>query len=272
MPHSRELDGACVFDLDGKVIVVTGAAAGIGAAIASRCAAAGAVAIGLDINPFDDAERAVLADAHHVDVAREDEVRTVVDVVAQKHGRIDAVVNNAGVSVSDRDIMDDSDASYLRAFRVNVLGSMHVLRATVPAMPAGSAVVNIASLSAFLGIARMGAYAASKAALVELTRTAAVELAPNGIRVNAIAPSAVDTDMLSGDSPLVVAERAWANQATPAARLIRPDEVAAMTHYLVSDEAAMVNGQCLIMDGGASAGPALSILNLAVLADDAGAP
>lgn len=257
-----------MFALDGKVIVVTGAAAGIGAATAARLSQAGAAVVGIDIQPFDNDATKDFASVHEGDVSREERMREIVASVASVHGRIDGLVNNAGVSTSDHAVVDDNDAAYLRAFRVNVLGAAHLLRASAPLMPAGSSVVNIASLSGLLGAPFLGAYAASKAALVELTRTAAIELAPRGIRVNAIAPSGVDTAMLSGDAAVVLAERAWIAHAVPVSRLVQPGEVAAMAHYLLADEAVMVTGQCLVIDGGASAGPALPLLDLALGADE----
>jgi NAD(P)-dependent dehydrogenase (short-subunit alcohol dehydrogenase family) len=251
-----------VFSLDAKVVVVTGAAAGIGAATAARLTDAGARVVGIDVAPFDDGVKEQFAAVYDGDVAREERVRDIIADAASRFDRIDALVNNAGVSSSDRTVLEDSDAAFLRAYRVNVLGAAHLMRAVAPFMPAGSAVVNVASLSALLGAPHLGAYASSKAALVELTRTAALELAPAGIRVNAVAPSGVDTAMLAGDSAVVSDERAWIAHAVPMPRLIRPDEVAAMVHYLLADESAMVTGQCLVIDGGASAGPALSLFEL----------
>jgi NAD(P)-dependent dehydrogenase (short-subunit alcohol dehydrogenase family) len=257
-----------MFSLDAKVVVVTGAAAGIGAATADRLSAAGALVVGVDTAPFDAVTQELCAAVYEGDVAREERVREIAAEIVARLGRIDGLVNNAGVSTSDRAVVDDTDAAYLRAYRVNVLGAAHWIRAVASSMPQGSSIVNIASLSALMGAPGLGAYASSKAALVELTRTAALELASSGIRVNAVAPSGVDTAMLAGDSTVVADERAWIAQAVPMPRLIRPDEVAAMTHYLLADESAMVTGQCLVIDGGASAGPARSLFALVRDAED----
>jgi NAD(P)-dependent dehydrogenase (short-subunit alcohol dehydrogenase family) len=195
------------------------------------------------------------------DVAKDDQVRAAVDAAMQQFGRLDGVVNNAGISPSDRDIVEDSDAAYLRAYRVNVLGALHVTKAASPYLTHGSSVVNIASLSGLMGAPGLGAYAASKAALIEWTRTAALELAGRGIRVNAIAPSGVDTRMLSGDSDVVRRERAWIDAAAAIPRLITPDEVAACVHFLLAHESSAVTGQCLVVDGGIGAGPTPALLD-----------
>jgi NAD(P)-dependent dehydrogenase (short-subunit alcohol dehydrogenase family) len=250
-----------VFSLDGSVVLVTGAAAGIGAATVHRLHAAGARVVALDIDPLPDDVRASCALGLVADVSKDDEVRAGVTATLEELSRIDAVVNNAGVSPSDHDVVDDSDAAYLRAFRVNVLGALHVTRAAASQMQAGSSIVNIASLSALMGAPGLGAYASSKAALVELTRTSALELAGRGIRVNAIAPSGVDTQMLAGDSDVVRRERAWIDAAAAIPRLITPDEVAACIHFLVAPESSAITGQCLVVDGGIGAGPTPALLD-----------
>lgn len=245
-----------MFALDGAVSVVTGASQGIGAAVVDRFVAAGATVVGVDVQ-----EASAGHDHHVVDVARDEQVRAAIARVHERYGRIDVVVNNAGVALGDSDIVGDSDAAYLRAYRVNVLGAVHVIRAAVEAMPAGSSIVNVASVAALMGSPRLGGYAASKAALMSLTRTAAVELAPRSIRVNAIAPGGTDTAMLEGGAA-TAAERSWIAAAVPLPRLIAPAEVAASVHFLASPDAAMITGQCLVIDGGATLGPSVPLLDL----------
>lgn len=251
-----------MFSLDGSVVLITGAAAGIGAATAQRVARAGATVIGLDVEPLPESVARECAESYLADVAKDDEVRAVVADVIGRFGRIDAVVNNAGISPSDQSIIEDSDAAYLRAFRVNVLGAVHLIRAAAPVMARGGAIVNVASISALVGAPGLGAYASSKAALVELSRTAALELAEQGVRVNAIAPSGVDTKMLAGERLSVRQERAWIAQSAAVPRLIAAEEVAATIHFLIAPESVAITGQCVAIDGGILAGPTPRLLDV----------
>jgi 3alpha(or 20beta)-hydroxysteroid dehydrogenase len=250
-----------MFSLEGRVVIVTGSSSGIGAAVVHRAYGAGAIVIGLDVVPAPADVAGACAMHLEVDVAREDQVITAVAEVVDRFGRIDGLVNNAGVSPSDRAVVDDNDAAYLRAFRVNVLGAAHLIRAASPHLHVGAAIVSIASLSALLGAPGLAAYAASKAALVELTRTAALELAPRGIRANALAPSGVDTPMLRGDSDVVQQEIAWIRQAAAVPRLITAEEVAATVHFLLAPDVPAMTGQCLVLDGGIASGPSVELLH-----------
>jgi 3alpha(or 20beta)-hydroxysteroid dehydrogenase len=251
-----------VFSLDGMVVLVTGAAYGIGAATAQRLSRAGASVVGIDLEPLPESVARECAESYLADVAKDDEMRAIVADVQARFGRIDAIVNNAGVSPSDQPIVDDTDAAYLRAFRVNVLGAVHLIRAAGPAMGRGGAIVNVASVSALIGAPGLGAYASSKAALVELTRTAALELASQGVRVNAVAPSGVDTRMMAGDRPSTRQERAWIEHSAAIPRLIGAEEVAATIHFLVAAESSAITGQCVVVDGGILAGPSPTLLDV----------
>jgi 3alpha(or 20beta)-hydroxysteroid dehydrogenase len=252
---------SALFDLDGRIAIVTGAASGIGDAIAERFAAAGAHVVMIDV--VDATQRADELGASFLtcDVSREDQVAEVVRHTVSRFGRVDVLVNNAGVAVSDKSVIEDSDAAYLRAFRVNTLGAVHGIRCVVPAMIEGGSIINISSLSAVIGAPLLGAYAASKAALGEVTRTSALELGNRGIRVNAVAPSAVATAMYDGDDEALRREKAWIARAGAFARACEPREIAAVVHFLASDDCRMITGQTIVVDGGLSAGPSLGLLN-----------
>ncbi|MCX6419452.1 MAG: SDR family oxidoreductase, partial [Actinobacteria bacterium] len=165
-------------------------------------------------------------------------------------------------------ILDDSDAAYLRAFRVNTLGVVHGIRCVAPVMLKGSSIITISSLSSLLGAPLLGAYAASKAALAAVTRTSALELAPRGIRVNEVAPGAVRTAMNDSGARFVERELAWVKAAGAFGRMAEPEEIAAVVHFLASDDCQMITGQTLVVDGGLTAGPSLGLLDTLVERDN----
>ena len=178
------------------------------------------------------------------------------------HGRVDIVVNNAGAALDPRPVAHETTARMLRLFRVNTLGVLYGTKHAARVMTGGGAIVNVGSLASELAWADHAAYAASKAGVLALTRTAAVELAPQGIRVNAVVPSMIETPMTAHDLPALHAERAYVKAASLQHRVGTADEVAAAVHFLASDDCAYLTGQILMVDGGLTAGPATSLLEL----------
>jgi NAD(P)-dependent dehydrogenase (short-subunit alcohol dehydrogenase family) len=253
------------FSLAGRVAVVTGGASGIGAAIVRRFRAAGAQVLVGDVVD-DEAARAAteaLGGTHHqVDVAREDEVEALLGLAVTMHGRLDIVVNNAGAALEGVPLTEESTARMLRLFRVNTLGVLYGTKHAAKVMTGGGAVVNIGSLASDLAWAENTAYAVSKSGVVALTRTAAVELAASGIRVNAVCPSMIETPMVAHDTPGLNAERRWVTSVSAQARVGTADEVAAAAHFLASPDCGYLTGQVLTLDGGLSAGPSPSALGL----------
>ena len=249
------------FSLNGKVALVTGAASGIGRATSIRLASAGARVVLLDL--VDASALAGDLDGLFIecDVARDNQVFAAVQETISVFGRIDILVNNAGVAVSNELIIDDSDAAYLRSFRVNTLGAVHCIRHVTPVMNRGGSIITISSLSTLLGAPLMGAYAASKSALTAITRTSALELAPQGIRVNEIAPSVVRTAMNEANGDFVQRELAWVQSYGANPRLVEPEEVAAVVHFLASDDCQMITGQTIVVDGGLTTGPGMTFLD-----------
>jgi NAD(P)-dependent dehydrogenase (short-subunit alcohol dehydrogenase family) len=249
-----------------RVVVVTGATGGIG-----RCAVAGLIARGvrvlavdLDAEPRDhredlDPERLVY---HRADVSDEDQVSSIVKAVSARWGRLDGLLNNAGVIGPLTEIDDYSAESFDRVLRTNVRGTWLCMKQALPALTASRGViVNVASGAGLQGSARMSGYVASKHAVVGLTKALAVESARDGVRVNAMCPGAVDTPMLtdveravSPDAPELA--RGLIGQNYPVGRIAEPAEIASMAIWLLLDAPSYLTGAIIPIDGGRAAGSA----------------
>lgn len=241
------------FRLDGRVVLVTGGASGIGAAICRVFNEAGARVVIADL---DKATAASLAEelpgAHAAacdvtDTASVDRLFTGLD-------RLDILVNNAGIGFVGN-IQETEHADFERLFQVNVTGMYLMTRAALPLLLASNGcIVNIGSVAGMVGVKRRFAYCATKGAVIAMTRQIAVDY-PTQLRVNCVCPGTVDTPFVEGylekfhkhEKDKV---RAELNQRQPIGRLARPEEVAHMALYLASEEAAFVNGAVLTIDGG----------------------
>ncbi len=237
------------------VAVVTGGARGIGLAIAQRFLSQGHRVALLDIDGETLSRTAVmLNDADHVlaihcDVSKPEQVKAAVADVVATFGRIDALINNAGVAVF-KPILETSFEEWRYVMGTNLDGAFLCSQACAPVIckSGGGSIVNIASISGLRASTLRVAYGTSKAAIIQLTKQQAVELGNVGIRVNAIAPGPVDTEM----SKLVhsVAIRSDYYDAIPLNRYGTTDEIASAALFLCSDAASFVNGQVLAVDGG----------------------
>lgn len=236
------------FSLGGKVAVVTGGSSGIGAAIVTRFRAAGAVVVIADrLEPPEEKGEFV-----RVDVSSEAEVSSALESVVAKHGKLDLLVNNAGIQPLGVRFEDLTESVLRRTFDVNVNGTIWGIKHGSRLLSPGGRIVNLSSFVGLLGVPAGTAYAASKAAVAHLTKCAALELAPHAITVNAIAPGTIRTPAVEGipDNP----EIPFAESRTPMGRLGMPAEVAAAAHFLCSDEASFITGVILPVDGGIAAG------------------
>jgi 3alpha(or 20beta)-hydroxysteroid dehydrogenase len=237
-----------MFSLAGKVAVITGGSSGIGLATAQRFAADGArvvVACRSDatgiVSPFG-------GEYLPVDVSDEHQVEALVEEVIRRHGRIDVLVNSAGIIADPVPITELAASSLRRHFDVNTLGIWATIHHAAPHMDGGS-IINVSSIAGLLGIATYTAYAASKAAVISLTQTAAVDLAPKRIRVNCVCPGSIDTPMLRQQDN-VDTEVALIEAASASGRVGQADEVAALIHFLAADDCRYINGQAIVIDGG----------------------
>jgi 3-oxoacyl-[acyl-carrier protein] reductase len=244
--------------LAGKVAIVTGAASGFGAGIARRFAAEGARVVIADLNGEGAEalarELGALAKAIRADVSRDADVVALAEAATAFGGRVDIVVNNAGVGQLPKALETVDEAEFDRLIQVNVKSVYLTARHVVPAMKAagGGAIVNIASTGGVSPRPNLAWYNASKGWMIAATRAMAIELARWQIRVNAINPVAGDTPLLATfmggeDTPEA---RGRILTTIPLRRLSTPDDIAAAALYLASDEASMVTGVALQVDGG----------------------
>jgi len=247
MPAARRLQD--------RVAIVTGAARGIGLACAQRLAAEGATLVLCDVDePAGRAAAGAIAGATFVgaDVSRKPEVDALVAAARERHGRIDVLVNNAGITHAC-DFLELAEDDFDRVLRVNLKSMFLCGQAVAKAMVAGGirgAIVNMSSANAVVAIPNQVPYVVSKGGINQLTKVMAVALAPHGIRVNGIGPGTILTELAKKAVLTDDEARRKILSRTPMGRCGEPEEVAAVAAFLASDDASYLTGQTIYPDGG----------------------
>lgn len=241
--------------LESKVAIITGGGGGIGRATALRFAQEGAKVFVTDVNEKAAEETTDLlneegfeADFTTCDMSNSDDVEEMVRHCLDRFGKIDVLFNNAGVGSMEMKVPDVSIEDWQRVMNINVNGVFYGMKYVIPHMTSGGSIINTASIAGIKGQKLVSAYSASKGGVISLTKTAATEFGRKNIRINAIAPGVIDTQMVENWKQT----HKWPILSTANAlrRVGKPKEIANAVLFLASDEASFITGETLVVDGG----------------------
>jgi NAD(P)-dependent dehydrogenase (short-subunit alcohol dehydrogenase family) len=243
--------------LEGAVAIVTGAAGGIGSAVVEQLRAAGASVVAEDVDPAVEELQADGVAALTGDAAQASTAKAAVVLAHERFGRLDIVINNAGRFLL-KPIVETTDDEWDGLMTTNVRSVFVHCREALPRLIAngGGAIVNVSSISGVIGLPAQGAYCATKGAIAQITRQLAIEHAAQGVRVNAIAPGAVDTDFVNAalaGAPDIQAARGDIGKSHPIGRMADPSEIARIMVFLASPAASFMTGAVVMADGGFTA-------------------
>ena len=240
------------FQLENEVAIITGGGSGIGLETARRFLQAGAQVVIADMQDASATAAELGALFIQTDVTVEEQVKDLLQRTVKELGRLDVLVNNAGIFSDYKNLHQTTEQDFDRCFAVNTKGVAWGSKYAAEFMSNGGRIINTASYAANNGVIALSSYVAAKHAVIGLTKTAALELAEKNIRVNCICPSTVDTPMAhEGDGEyLLEAEKTL----VPLARICQAEEAAALIHFLAARDCDFINGQAIVLDGGMSAG------------------
>ena len=242
--------------LEGKVAIVTGGRGGIGRSICQRFSKEGAIVIAADLTRGD-GDLPVNISFELLDVTNEDNIKTLMEKISSKHGKLDIVINTAAIEI-EKTIEDTSLEQWNQIFAINVTGTFLVSKYAIPLLrkAGGGSIVNFGSYDGFIADPELSAYCATKGAIHALTKAMACDYGPENIRVNAICPGYIDTPMLQrffGTSGDIESLKEEVRHIHPMRRYGTPADVASLVSWLSGDEAGYDSGQLWVLDGGLSA-------------------